>query len=217
MQGLQALEQAQAATGSLSGGGTQKAIQQYAQGLASTNYQQAYNNALTTYQTNRQNTLSGLLSLTGLGQTATGQSNAALQNYGNTAAGNVANAALYTGNAQQGAAQYTGNALQGAANFSGNSTIGAANNSANALLGTTQLSNNYMLGGANALAGGTLASANAINSAIGGVSGAVNSGYQGYQLSQLMGQGAPSYGGGVYGATPSQLNEAYGAAGSFVG
>ena len=74
-----------------------------------------------------------------------------------------------------------------------------------------------MLGGANALAGGTLASANAINSAIGGVSGAVNSGYQGYQLSQLMGQGAPSYGGGVYGATPSQLNVAYGAAGSFVG
>jgi hypothetical protein len=51
-QGLQALQRSQAATG-ITGGGAAKAAEQYGQGLASTNYQQAYNNALQAYGTNQ--------------------------------------------------------------------------------------------------------------------------------------------------------------------
>lgn len=51
-QGLQALQRSQAATG-ITGGGAAKAAQQYGQGLASTNYQQAYGNALQAYSTNQ--------------------------------------------------------------------------------------------------------------------------------------------------------------------
>jgi hypothetical protein len=51
-QGLQALQRSQAATG-ITGGAAAKAAEQYGQGLASTNYQQAYNNALQSYNTNQ--------------------------------------------------------------------------------------------------------------------------------------------------------------------
>ena len=58
-QGLNALQRSQAATG-ITGGGAAKAAEQYGQGLASTNYQQAYNDALGTYGTNL-NTAQGAL------------------------------------------------------------------------------------------------------------------------------------------------------------
>ena len=51
-QGLQALQRNNAATGQLGGAATKEA-EQYGQGLASTNYQQAYNNALQGFNTNQ--------------------------------------------------------------------------------------------------------------------------------------------------------------------
>lgn len=74
-QGEQAIQNQAAANGGLLSGGTEKALDQYANGLASTNYQQAYNNALTGYQqnygqyTNQLNALQGI-SNTGAGVTA---------------------------------------------------------------------------------------------------------------------------------------------------
>lgn len=70
-QGTQALDRSAAARGEAQGGGQMKAITQFGQGLASTAYQQAYNNALNTFQTNHNNSLNGLLALSGIGQNAT--------------------------------------------------------------------------------------------------------------------------------------------------
>lgn len=72
-QGMEAVQNSAAARGGLFSGNTLKGITQYGQGLASTSYQQAYNNALNTFQTNRNNTLGALLAATGIGQTAEGQ------------------------------------------------------------------------------------------------------------------------------------------------
>lgn len=74
-QGLQALQRSQAATG-ITGGAAAKAAEQYGQGLASTNYQQAYNNALQAYNTNQGAAQSALASQSGL----YGQNLAAAQN-----------------------------------------------------------------------------------------------------------------------------------------
>lgn len=156
-QGLQALTRAAAATGGVQGGGTLKGITQYGQGLASTSYQQAYNNALNTYQTNRSNTLQGLTTLTGLGQTATGQYNSAAQNAGNLSSGNITNAAQLAG----------GYGLQGA-------TSGAQLN----LTGVEQ-AGQQALQGAGGAAAGQVGQANAFNSALGGIANAAN-GYVNY-------------------------------------
>ena len=110
-QGLQGVQRGAAARGNLLSGGEQKALTQYGQGLASTNYQQTYNNALTQYQqaynefqqgqTNQYNRLAGVA---GSGQTAT----ATLGNQGQAAANNVSNINMTSG-------QQQGNALNNAA------------------------------------------------------------------------------------------------------
>lgn len=79
-QGTEALENSAAARGGLLSAGTGKQLEQYGQGLASTNYQQVYNNAMQQYQqqylqfqnnqSNLYNRLSGLAG-TGLGATQT--------------------------------------------------------------------------------------------------------------------------------------------------
>lgn len=128
-EGQNAVQRSAAAKGDLLTGGTLKDLTNYSQGLADTNYQQTYNNALTQYQLGynqfqqgQSNTFNRLAALSGIGQTATGQLNQASQ----SAANNVANIDLSTG-AQQaqslnniGAAQASGYA--GVAN-AGNSTL----------------------------------------------------------------------------------------------
>lgn len=93
-EGLKATQRSAAAGGSLQSGGTLKALTQYSQGLASTYYQNAYNNALKTFQTNHDNTANGLMSLTNLGQFgASGLANAS-QNYGTNSAQNLMQGAI---------------------------------------------------------------------------------------------------------------------------
>lgn len=77
-QGNDAVQASAAAKGGLFSGNTLRGLTQYSQGLASTSYQQAYNNALNTFQTNRNNTLGTDLAATGVGQTAVGQYQSAL-------------------------------------------------------------------------------------------------------------------------------------------
>jgi hypothetical protein len=103
-QGTQALQNSAAGQGALNTGATGAALEQYGQGLASTDYQQAYNNALTQYQTsyntfqqNQANQYNRLASLAGLGQTTAGQ----LGQQGQQASQNTGNIDLTTG-AQQG-------------------------------------------------------------------------------------------------------------------
>ncbi len=98
-QGNKAVNNAHAAGGLAGSGSQSKALAQYNQGLAGTTYQNAYNRALTTFQTNRENTLKPLQSLINAGQTATGQFNGAAQNYGNNVSQNDIFGAQYNGNA----------------------------------------------------------------------------------------------------------------------
>ena len=156
-QGLQALQRSAAAGGSLQGGGTLKAITQYAQGLASTQYQKAYENAQNTFQLNRNNSFQGLMSLAGLGQTGINQAQAANQTFSN-AAQNYGS--QFAGNTMQGALARGSNSLQGA-------TFGA-----NLGLQGNEAAGNALIGGANAQAAGTVGSANAWNGALGGIANA---------------------------------------------
>jgi hypothetical protein len=104
-QGQQAIQNSAAARGGLLSGNTATDLEKYSQGLADTNYQNVYNNALQSYQQNynqyqqnQANQFNRYASLAGVGQ----QSANTLGQQGQQAAGNVANISLQSG-AQQGA------------------------------------------------------------------------------------------------------------------
>ena len=80
-EGMKALGNQASARGGMISGQTMKGMQDYAQGSAS----QEFNNAFNRYQTNRSNQLNPLQSLSGGGQTATSLMGAAGQNYANQA------------------------------------------------------------------------------------------------------------------------------------
>lgn len=121
-QGNQAIQRSAAANGGLQTGGTMKAMAQYTQGMASTGYQQAYNNFM-----NNQNTQFGrLATIAGYGSGATNNTNAA----GVTTAQNVGNNIMGAGNAE-GAAQIAGgqawgNALSSVGGGIGKGMMGGA-------------------------------------------------------------------------------------------
>lgn len=109
-QGMKALQQSAAARGGLLSGSTLKGIQNYGQGLASTEYGNAYNR----FMANREAVARGLGALAGGGMTAAG------------GMGNLASnlSGVYTGTAQNMAQNYQG---LGQALGQGYANIGAAN------------------------------------------------------------------------------------------
>jgi hypothetical protein len=114
-EGMKALDRSAASRGGLLSGATLKGAQAYGQGLASQEYQNAFNR----YQTNRANQLKPLQSLAGQGQTTAttlGQQGANMaSNIGNAYMTNAAN----TGNAAMAAAGQRQSAFGGAANMLG--------------------------------------------------------------------------------------------------
>jgi hypothetical protein len=111
-QGSQAVAEQAASTGATGGGGEAKALEQYGQGLASTTYQNTFQNALSQYQAaltgqaQNYNQLAGVVQ-TGLGA-ATGVNQA-----GTAAATNVAGLMTGEGNAQAAGAVGVANAVTG--------------------------------------------------------------------------------------------------------
>ena len=107
----QAMRQANLGGGALSGNAL-AGLQNYTQGQASQEYQNAFNR----YQTQRSNIYNTLASIAGLGQTSLGQTTAA----SGTAAGNIGNSIQNAGSAQAagqvGTANAIGGGLTGAAN-----------------------------------------------------------------------------------------------------
>jgi hypothetical protein len=91
-QGDLATQDQNASRGLLNSGATLRDISTYNQGLAST----TYNNAFNQYQTQQTNTFNKLATVAGLGQAATQQANSASQNYANQAGSAIVGA----GNAQ---------------------------------------------------------------------------------------------------------------------
>ena len=115
-EGMKALERSAAARGGLLSGGQLKGIERFGQDLASQEYQNAYNRALTKYNAdvNRETTgYNRLAALAGVGQTATGQLAGAASTTGSNLGNLYYNAGQSAGAAR--ASGYTGmaNALTG--------------------------------------------------------------------------------------------------------
>lgn len=105
------LEGASGLGGSVSGG-TLKAVDQYNSGLASSTYQQTYNNSLSTYQQNLANQnqeFSQLYNTAALGE---GSANA-INNSGTAAATNIGNLMTQQGNSQAAGTVGSANAISG--------------------------------------------------------------------------------------------------------
>ena len=175
-QGMKALQNSAAASGQLQGGGNLKAITQYAQGLADTNYQNVYNNAFNTFQANRQNNLQNISALTGLGQFGTGQYNTAASQYGQAANQNYLQSGLQQGQNSFNSGQSQAQNQFRASEYQGNAGMQGA-----------QIVGNALTGGANAQAAGVVGGANAWQGALGGLTNAA----QYYGLSSQLGQYNP--------------------------
>ena len=133
-QGEGALQAGAAANGSLLTGGTENALDQYAQNYANTNYNNVYNQALSTYNTNyntwanqQANEYNRLAAQSGVGQTTAQQLTSAglqsasqvantLGNTGSAIANEANNAAAATASGYIGSANAWGGALTGSSN-----------------------------------------------------------------------------------------------------
>lgn len=125
-QGTQAINNSAAAKGGLLSGATLKDLTAYGQGLASTTYQQDYNNALTTFNTNYNSAANNVNRLSGL--TTMGQ-----------------NAATTVGNQGLQTASNAGQLTTSAANASAAGTVGSANSISSALSSLGSSASNYAL------------------------------------------------------------------------
>jgi hypothetical protein len=181
-QGMKALQNSAAGRGMLQSGAALKSAIGYEQGLAGTSYQNAYNRALSTFNTNQQ----GYQTLANLGQTANSQGIQAGGIYG----GQLTSLAGLGSNANmQGASLLSNTALQG------NEYIG------NAQMSGARADADLITGAGNAQAAGTMGSANAWGGALNGVGNAAMM----YGLSKMKngGGGSGNYGfGGNSGYTP---------------
>lgn len=129
-QGMNALQNSAAARGGLLSGNTLKGIQDYSQGVASQEYQNAYNR----YQTDQGNTFNRLASVAGLGQTANSALGQAGQQYA-TAAGNIGMTnGMNQGNAALMAGQSRASSMQGIGQALGGVNWGGSNSPINSML-----------------------------------------------------------------------------------
>ena len=177
-QGDQAINAQGAATGSSGGGSTAAALSQYNQGLAGTTFNNAYNQALTTFQTNRANTLQPLSTLINTGQQASGQANQAAQGYSSQLLGGNE----YSGSLGQQGAQYSGNLGEQGAQYSGNAGLGGANNIASILQGIGNVQASAALGQGGILSG-------ALNPLSGGINAGLGASNAGGSLGSSIGAG----------------------------
>jgi Sec-independent protein translocase protein TatA len=142
-EGQKALDRSAAARGGLISGGALKAATRYGQDMGSQEYQNAFNRALTGYNTgvasenqlyNRQ------AAMAGIGQTAANFTNAAGQNYGTNVGNALVNQGANAGNARMAGASAYGSALSGIGSaygrnpvsfsslYGGNTSSGSAGN-----------------------------------------------------------------------------------------
>lgn len=119
-EGMKAIQRVQGARGSVVGGGQAQGLMQFNQGLASDEFGRArdraaddYTMAFNRFNTERQNRMSPLLSLAGLGQNATSQQLQSSQNYGNNAAQTTIQGILGAANARAAGTMGVANSLGG--------------------------------------------------------------------------------------------------------
>jgi len=149
-EGIKARDRSAAARGGLLSGATLKGAEEYGQGLASQEYQNAFNR----YQTNRANRLNPLQSLAGQGQTTATSLGSAGANMASNIGNAYMNSAANTGNAAMAASGIRSSAFGGAANVLGRmyGPQGGSNPYTNAGMASQQygLGNVYGYGGGGA-------------------------------------------------------------------
>ena len=109
-EGMKALERSAAARGGLLSGSMLKGAQRFGQDLASQEYQNAYNRALTQYNTTA--------ALAGLGQTAANQQSAAMGQYGTNVGNLMTDIGAVRGSGYSNVGNALTNALTGYMNYS---------------------------------------------------------------------------------------------------
>jgi hypothetical protein len=152
-QGEQAIQRQAAATGSSLGAGTQKQLAQYATGLASNTEANLYNQALTTFQSNRANTMQNLSTLMGAGQFGV---NAANQ-LGTTQAGQALQSATSQGGLQNQVVLPMAGYSYGGGTAGAQLGLSAAMGAGQLGIQGTNDANQFYMGGAQAQAAGTAA------------------------------------------------------------
>ncbi len=149
-QGLAGVNRSAAAQGGALSGGDIKAADQYANGLAGTNYQQAFTN----YETANQNNFNNQNAVANRGATAATQQGLNTQNAGQFDASLNNQANQFGATLNQNAAQYGTTMQNNAADLSAGQNISAAEYGGNALLGSGTVTANGSLAGANSLSTG---------------------------------------------------------------
>lgn len=157
-EGTNAINNSASATGLADSGNTLKALTQFGQGLASTYYNNAFNQAQQQFQTNDQSTLQRLGMGLNTGQNAASQYMGAQGMFGVPQGTNDINAALYGGNTGLGAATFNAGQNLSGQEYAGN--IGLTGNN---------LAMQYMMGGAQAQAAGALGNANSLSNMFTGI------------------------------------------------
>ena len=161
-QGDKAVNNQLASEGLANSGAAAKELSQYNQGLASTYYQNAFNDAQSTFNTNQNATMQNLGALANQGQYGTSQYNQVMSNAGNQQASNTLNAGYYGGNTQMTVAQ-----LLAQQNLQGNEF-----NSSTGLMGS-EAAGNYAVGAGIAHANGVMNQGAALTSGIGDTASAL--------------------------------------------
>lgn len=165
--GARAIQNAGAARGLGSSGSTLAELTRYGQGVASTHYQDAFNRAKDSFNTNFNTGLAGNTALIGAGTTGLGQFNAAQANAGNQIAQNQVNAGKYEGDTTTSIASLLASLGLDASKFNSQTGLtGALANSTTGLQSAIVNSNtglnaagsagNFAVGAGNARANGTL-------------------------------------------------------------
>ena len=161
-QGDEAINNNAAAQGLGSSGNTLKALSQYNQGLASTYYNNAFNQAQSQFQTNQNTTLANLSTLINSGLNASNQFGNANTSLGALQAQNTLGAGYYGGNTTTGLAQYL--ASQG--------TQGQEFNAGLGLQGSEE-AGNFAMQGAQGRAAGIMGSNKSLGNLFGGLAGGI--------------------------------------------
>lgn len=190
-EGQKALQRSKAAQGAVRGGGVLKALSRYGQGMAS----QEYQNAFDRFQSDRAQRFGMLSDLAKTGQTSAAQAIGAGNAYGAGVSNNNMAGAEYSGNVGNRAAeaagtfgtrgaQAAGDYRVGGANIAGQIGTDAAKTAGNWTMGAAGGAADLITGAGNAQAAGTVGSANAWNGALSGVGNAAASAISGYQANK---------------------------------
>lgn len=205
-QGLQGVEQQMGASGGAATGGALKALTQYGQNVASTYYQNAFNNSLNAYNTN----VNTNLAMAGQGETGAGMANNALANYGSLSNSNTMGAGYYNaGLGLQGATTAGGMGMSGATT-AGNMGMSGAITAGNQNMTGTEEANQFYMQGQEGLAAGQAGQGNMLGNGIAGLANGIGG-------TAMMGMGMPYFGGGTGGGyfggggmSMNSINSGYG-------